>query len=320
MRILSDLGIHPVLVDVGASESPPAVWSPIARQSVYVGFDPDLREMKETTGGHFYNEIIVNQAITSDPSRSKIDFYLTKFPFCSSTLEPDLQSLSNFHFQDRFTIERRVTVSAVTLDAVLDRLKLDRIHWLKTDTQGTDLRIVMSLSDSVRRRLLALDVEPGLIDAYKREDLFADTHKTLVQQGFWLADLNVGNAVRVRAASLRAVIEDESFHYAFADRAIKKSPAYCEARYLRTLESMAQSHCGPEEYTLLWVFAMLDEQTGFAMDVALQYESLFPAERVGGLMKTETVAMLRRKASQVMPAVRMKRRIKRAFGKTSRGV
>ncbi len=291
------------------------MWKGIAKHSVYVGFDPDLREMKQTTGGSFFSEFIVNQAITADPSKTQVDFYLTKFPFCSSTLEPDVQSLNNFHFHDRFTVESRTTVPAVTLEAVLNRLALNHIDWLKTDTQGTDLRIVMSLSDSVRRRLLALDIEPGLVDAYKGEDLFVDTHKTLLQQGFWLADLNIGNAVRVRPTSLRAVMEDESVHYSYADRMLKKSPAYCEARYLRTLESMAENRCGPAEYALLWAFAMLNEQSGFAMDVALEYESLFPAEAAGASMKEETLAILRRKASLVVPAVRMKRQIKRALGR-----
>ena len=32
----------------------PHVWGELAAQSIYVGFDPDLREMRETNGGAFY--------------------------------------------------------------------------------------------------------------------------------------------------------------------------------------------------------------------------------------------------------------------------
>src|SRR5262249_38977983 len=150
------------------------------------------------------------------------------FPFCSSTLQPDTASLANFHFRDRFEIEGKTTVAASTLDCVLDRLSLDRIDWLKVDTQGTDLRIFTSLSDRIRSHVLALDIEPGLIDAYRGEDLFTDAHSYLSKNGFWLSDLNVGGAVRVRESSLKAMIPDKSLHYSFASRAIKKSPAYCE--------------------------------------------------------------------------------------------
>ena len=61
----------------------------------------------------------------------------------------------------------------------MDRLSLSGIDWLKTDSQGTDLRIFNSLRPEVRSRVLAIDIEPGLIDAYVGEDLFVDAHKEL---------------------------------------------------------------------------------------------------------------------------------------------
>ena len=315
MRILTDLGIHPVLVDVGASGGAIDIWKPIAANSVLVAFDPDLREMRQAADGKFYREFVINEAVTSDPSKSSVDFYLTRYPFCSSTLEPDITSLSNFHFQDRFLVDGKATVRASTLDSVLKRISLDRIDWLKVDTQGTDLRIFTSLSDSVRSRVLALDIEPGLIDAYRGEDLFADAHSYLSRRGFWLSNLNVGGAVRVRRASLKAAIPDESLHYSYANRTLKMSPGWCEARYLRTLESMAENRCGRTEYALLWVFAMLDGQVGFATDAALEYESLFGPDEAGQLMKKESLALMRKNSSYLLPAIKMKRRLKRARGK-----
>ena len=40
-----------------------------------------------------------------------------------------------------FVVEREADVPATTLDAVLDRLGLPGIDWLKTDSQGIDLRL-----------------------------------------------------------------------------------------------------------------------------------------------------------------------------------
>lgn len=50
-RLLAQLAIHPVLIDVGASNAPPSLWAAIAPQSIYVGFDPDKREIHELDGG-----------------------------------------------------------------------------------------------------------------------------------------------------------------------------------------------------------------------------------------------------------------------------
>jgi hypothetical protein len=313
--MLPDTGLHPVLVDVGASGDPPLIWKPLAKQSVYVGFDPDLREMKETAGSGFYKRIIVNEAISADPSQRAVNFFLTKFPFCSSTLEPDTQSLSNFHFYDEFTVERVTSAPATTLESVLRRLELDHLDWLKLDTQGTDLRIFMSLPENLRSRVLALDVEPGLIDAYKGEDLFVDTHAALLKEGFWLSDLNLGKAVRVRESSLTAIVPDKTHHSTFAKRAIKKTPAWCEARYLRTLESMQASRFGRSEYILLWAFAMADGQTGFAMDVALEYERMFDRDEAGVTMKNNTLTGLRKKATILMPLIKIKKGLDRARGR-----
>jgi hypothetical protein len=323
LNVLPDIGLHPVLVDIGASgnppsvwkPNPPSVWKPLAKQSVYVGFDPDLREMKETAGSGFYKRIIVNEAISADPSKRTVSFFLTKFPFCSSTLEPDTQALSNFHFYDEFTVERVTAAPATTLELVLRRLALDHLDWLKLDTQGTDLRIFMSLPDNLRSRVLALDVEPGLIDAYKGEDLFVDTHTALLKEGFWLSDLNIGKAVRVRESSLTAIIPDKTHHSTFARRAMKKSPAWCEARYLRTMESMQANRFRPSEYILLWAFALADGQTGFAMDVALEYERLFDRDEAGATMKRRTLIVLRKKAAVLLPLIKIKRGLDRARGR-----
>lgn len=43
--ILSELDVHPVLVEVGASGQPFALWDEIAQHAVYVGFDPQSMNM-----------------------------------------------------------------------------------------------------------------------------------------------------------------------------------------------------------------------------------------------------------------------------------
>ena len=308
-HLLSELDIHPILIDVGASDAPPKIWEEIAQHSIYVGFDPDLREIHEVPESLFYKAIIVNEAVTSDEESDEVLFYFTKSPYCSSTLKPDSKSLSNFLFSDLFIVEREAKVQAATLDSVMERLSLSRIDWFKTDSQGTDLRIFNSLKPKVRSRVLAVDVEPGLIDAYVGEDLFVDAHRDLTQNGFWLSNLNICGAIRMRRSNLEkmATLNEKS-----VASTVRTSPGWCEARYLRTIEWMDQRDFTNRDYVLLWSFALLDGQYGFAMDLGIGYEQRFGIDNVSQIMQNEPSILMKRSVVKAFP-FRVVRRIMQLF-------
>jgi hypothetical protein len=275
-NILNTLNKQPVLVDIGASGEPPPIWRSIAQYSVYVGFDPDQRELREISNGQFAKAIIINEAVTSEQGQNEVHFYLTRSPYCSSTLRPDTEALKNYLFSDLFVVENGVSVRATSLNAAIDRLGLDTVDWFKTDSQGTDLRLFESLRDDIRNRVLAVDIEPGLIDAYRGEDLFVNAHRKLVSQGFWLSKLDVQGVVRLRRSTLQDMVQcHPKFKDIRVDRAIRRSPGWCEARYLRTLESFNEQDVVSRDYVLLWVFAMMERQWGYAMDIAKTYEQRF---------------------------------------------
>jgi hypothetical protein len=278
---LTTLNIQPVLLDIGASGTPPPQWKPIAHRSVYVGFDPDRREFRDVPDGQFARSIIVNEAVTSIPGRNEVRFHLTHSPYCSSTLPPDAESLSHYLFSDLFSVEREVSVRASSLNVVIERLGLQGVDWFKTDSQGTDLRLFQSLADDIRDRVLAVDIEPGLIDAYQGEDLFVDAHRELLRQGFWLSSLDVKGSVRMKRTTLQAMarrrpgLKDVHIY-----QSIRPSPGWCEARYLRTLGSLSKRDADRRDYVLLWVFAMLERQWGYALDIAQAYHERFGGDDV----------------------------------------
>jgi len=297
--LLSKLDIRPILIDVGASGAPPEVWEGIAQRSIYVGFDPDLRDIHEVAWSRFHKAIFVNEAVTDKEASDEATFYLTKSPNCSSTLKPDSQSLSNYLFCDLFLVEREARVRATTLESVMERLCLPRIDWLKIDSQGTDLRIFNSLKGEIRSGVLAIDIEPGLMDAYVGEDLFVDAHRDLIGGGFWLSNLRVGGALRMRKSALEALTtikkSNKRAEQAFAEKTVKKSPGWCEARYLRTIEWLAEGEFDRTRYVLLWIFSMLDGQLGFALDLAIEYERAFRSDDISQLMKEEPVRLMIRR-------------------------
>ncbi len=311
--------LQPVLVDVGASGASPEIWNRIASRSIYVGFDPDLREIQETSGGHFARSIIVNEAVTASTTDGKTRFYFTKSPYCSSTLKPSHKPLQNQLFAELFEVESEGEVSATTLEDVLNRLGLGRVDWLKVDSQGTDLRIFQAIPTGVRESLLALDIEPGLIDAYEGEDHFVEAHETIMAQGYWLANLEVCGTVRMRQSTLKHVLRTyPEMHYHGLERGLPTAPGWCNAAYLRTLESLAARNAPMPEYATLWIFALLQNQVGFALDVALEVDKRFGEKQASATMQDELVPYLRQACVQHNPnkpsfARRILRRLRSTF-------
>jgi hypothetical protein len=295
-RVLEAMDIQPILVDIGASGGPPGLWEPIARRAVYVGFDPDRRELHDVLEGHYARSIIVNQAVTSESDLTEAHFYFTRSPYCSSTLQPDTDSLADYLFSDLFTVERESSVPVASLSAVLERLDLTHVDWFKTDSQGTDLRLFQSLPDAVRRGVLAVDIEPGLIDAYQGEDLFIDAHRELLREGFWLSSLDVRGSVRMKRTTLESVASCRpGLIDARVYQSVRSSPGWCEARYLRTLESLEDRDADQRDHALLWVIAMMERQWGYALDIAGAYEQRFTHDSVSSLLRDVPLRLVSQK-------------------------
>jgi FkbM family methyltransferase len=273
-QLLVQHDLHPVLIDIGASGTPRDIWDLVARHSTLIGFDPDLREMHEQTGTGFFRSVIVNEAVTAEKDKDRVTFFLTRSPFCSSTLEPDLKAQSDYSIVDSFHVERSVEVKATTLDAVLSRLQVDRVDWFKVDSQGIDLRLFNSLSPAVRDRVLCVEIEPGLIAGYKGEDVFTDAHRNLIDQGFWLSDVKVCGATRIRQSSIKRLqkVRPDIGVEAVANRC-RTAPGWVEATYLRSIDHLSLRRASVDEYVLLWAFALIARQWGFALDVALACET-----------------------------------------------
>lgn len=293
--LLNRFNVAPVLIDIGASGPHRQIWDLIALQSVLLRFDPDLREIRDLNGAGYRRAITINEAVTADPSAGEVPFYLTRSPYCSSTLEPDIEALSDYIYTDLFRVERKVQVKASALAAILARTKLDRVDWFKTDSQGTDLRLFNSLPDAIRSRVLCVEVEPGILDAYRDEDKFAEAHLALMSQGFWLASAKVCGTTRIRQSTLARLRRNRPDLDVNTIRGhCDVSPGWVEALYLRDLGYLKARAAPAEDYVVLWAFALMVDQWGYALDVALEYEGHFGHDEASELMTTRLTEQLLR--------------------------
>lgn len=274
-NILQSLGVEPVIVDVGSSGEPQSLFNAISKQTVLVGFEPDDREQSKRFGEKFKRVIFVPKVVIPDDNAEDVEFVLTKSPYCSSLLEPDLKALENFSFSPLFIPERRVKLPATSMNRVVAEKHLSHLDWIKVDAQGADLQIIKGIGRSTFENILAIEVEPGLIDAYKGEDLFPEVHMFMLKAGFWLADLHCQAYPRISAANLDRLKAE------FGDTLpnLKASPTAAEARYFRNRQYFELASTPLRSCILGFVFALLTGYSGFAAEILFVMRKRFPAEQ-----------------------------------------
>jgi hypothetical protein len=204
----------------------------------------------------------------ADPGADEATFFLTANPTCSSTLRPRPTALAEYLHAYRFEVVGEAKVPATTLAKALAGAGIDRIDWLKLDTQGTDLRLLGSLDDGLAGTLLAVDAEPGFDPYYEGEDIFGELHRELVARGFWLADLDLVRAVRLRRSTYDDLLAARTkLGRRLAEFALKASPTAGGPRYLRTLASLEAREAERDDYLRLWACAFFSGNHPYALDV-----------------------------------------------------
>lgn len=290
MSILQGAGISPVLADIGSSGISHKIWEPIASESLLIGFDPDTRNPNKTFGKGYSRNILVNKAVSPDDMVDTINFVLTEYPSCSSTLEPDMESLSSFSFRDYFRPVSRVDVAATSINRVMGDEGLEAIHWIKLDSQGIDLRLLKSIQDKYFDRLLAVDIEPGLVRAYQEEDLFTNCHSWLIEHGFWMSRLEYQAYPKIRPDTLAEMAQRKGLDPQVMMRRLPKAPTAVEGRYLREINWLAKSGRDGRALILAGIFGLLDGQNGYAYDVASLYIDRFGKDNSAEELMTAALA------------------------------
>ncbi len=247
----------PVLIDIGASGEINKKWRKIAPYSICIAFDADDREfnVSEKQASGYKKLLVINRIVIAQPS-PVADFNLTASPFCSSLLQPDLKKLEPWVFQSLFKVEKTVQLPATTLQQAMQVAGIDYIDWFKTDTQGTDLRLFLSVSDNTRKNILAAEFEPGIMDAYIGEDKLFTIMQQMQELGYWLSSMEVKGTQRLHESYMKHF---GSFN---TNRMIRKSPCWAELTYLQN-----PVNTNPRALLLLYTFALLERQYGFALEV-----------------------------------------------------
>ncbi|MGB2866982.1 MAG: hypothetical protein WBD36_00905 [Bacteroidota bacterium] len=255
----------PVLLDIGASGGLHPDWNILAPYAHCLAFEPDSRERNriETMKSRF-KQLFVMDAVVTAGQKAETDFYLTRSPFCSSTLKPRTESLKHWAFADLFDVVEKTRFKSVSLPKVLRKFGIGWVDWFKTDSQGTDLRLFASLPLSVRRTVLAAEFEPGILDAYEGEDRLDEVLSHLRNEGFWLSDFRIEGSQRFAARVVKKEFNSPVRKY-FA-HIHKTSPGWGELTFLRDLGGLSRRP--KRDLLLMCVIGLIKKQYGFVWEVA----------------------------------------------------
>ncbi len=300
MAVLRRAGIELTLVDVGASLEPFAAFRPLLGHATYVGFDPDLREMHTETSVTG-RRVVIDKALVAEPGRATAQFFLTRNPTASSTLPPLADEVASYLHAYRYEVVDEAEVAATTLPEARASAALDRVDWIKLDTQGTDLRLLQALDEPLLTSIMAVDAEPGFDPHYEGEDTFGDLHRWMVEQGFWLSDIELTRAVRLRRetfdAHLGARTKFGRMRYEFA---LKTSPTAAGPRYLRTLAFLDKVGASRPDHLRLWACAFFSGNAPYALDVLAACRARHGADDDTGALLDVTVRRNRADARRGM--------------------
>lgn len=254
----------PVLVDIGASEQIHKKWKKIASHSICIAFDADYREFEFVTKEKSsFKKLHIFNCIVSDTEENEIDFYLTKSPYCSSTLIPDERELSVWAFADKFNVEKKIKLKTISLQNALKQVNLDYVDWFKTDSQGTDLRLFKNLGDKKIQSVIAAEFEPGIINAYAKEDKFFHLLEYMGGKNFWLSDLSIKGSQRISKQEL-SDFTSNSFWQKLIHFSLITSPGWSETTFINDFKNDLTLR----SYLLGWVFSTILRQHGFAYHLA----------------------------------------------------
>lgn len=254
----------PVLLDLGASGGLHKDWKPISKYSICLAFDPDERDMDyiENMKSSFKDLHVFNSIVT-EKKQEKIDFYLTESPYCSSTLKPYAEKLSDWIFADLFEIKERVRLNSLDLQTALIKTGLSKVDWIKIDTQGTDLRLFKSLGKDLLDKVLVAKFEPGIIDAYEGEDKFYEVLTFMDNKNFWIDNLEIRGTQRIRKEivnkKLSPIIRKLLKH------GHKISPGWVEVSYFNNFKQIR--NFSERDILLGCLIAILKKQFGFGLEL-----------------------------------------------------
>lgn len=189
------------VVDVGARGGWPQKWRDLRPWVTFIGFEPEAAECERLRSTAARNEIYICEALYR--SESAVVLHHTRDPHCSSVYRPNEELIRRLRPNDTsLDVVRSEHIVATTLDKALEKGESPSVDFIKLDTQGSELDILLGGGQTLER-VIGVEVEVEFMPLYQGQPLFADVHHFLQSKGFALMDFPHTCSVADFAAAVR---------------------------------------------------------------------------------------------------------------------
>ena len=120
--------------------------------------------------------------------------YVTRVPQASSLRCPNQEVILRYTRNSTFEVVRWEDVECITLDDFADTNEIDYVDYLKIDTQGTELDILLG-GRKLLNRTSIIRAEVEFVELYHGQKLFDDLVRELSTVGFRFVDFEHGDRV-----------------------------------------------------------------------------------------------------------------------------
>jgi len=176
--------INLTLIDVGARGEVQPIWKPLKSNLKIIGFEPDKEE---------YNNLVFKNPkskyfnIALSNKREEQKLFITKDPSCSSLFKPNLGYIRIFesHNWESKKIVSTVTIPCERLDVLFD----DEVDYIKIDTQGSELKILMGAEKILINQHPIVSCETWCSKIYDNAPNFNEVINYMASLGYEVFDL-----------------------------------------------------------------------------------------------------------------------------------
>jgi FkbM family methyltransferase len=168
-----------VIVDIGAQNYDDV----IIENNEYYLFEPEiesynilLNKFKDKKNVKIFNIGLFNK-------KDYINLYVTEKSECSSIYEPNINEIKKYTNPNRFRV---VDTYEISVDRFDNLIKLDKIDFLKIDTQGSEYEVIEGFGDSIKS-VVTIKCECEKFELYKNQKLFKDIKILLDSKGFFFS-------------------------------------------------------------------------------------------------------------------------------------
>jgi FkbM family methyltransferase len=180
---------HPYrMLDIGASGGLQDRWKSLRDVLKFVLVEPNPDAAAELRKEYLDKALIIERLLGSQAGTAQL--HLTRDPACSSLFAPNTSLLSVWDNPARFDVLDTMSLQMSRLDDELQTAGSPGIDFIKIDTQGSELDILMGGNETLKQGVCGLEIEVEFVEMYKGQPLFRDVDSWLGDQGFELVDLN----------------------------------------------------------------------------------------------------------------------------------